>query len=106
MANGHVPARTNSGSKSMSLSVAGLSEEELAEKGKDLASKCWNEDESFLGREKIAEWLGGMLVPFVTFCRNVYLQFSLDRDKIKKVALKYYMDFFDFTSLRLDHAFR
>lgn len=28
-------------------------------RGKELASKCWNEDEDFLHKEKIAEWLGG-----------------------------------------------
>ena len=27
---------------------------------KDLAGKCWSEDETFLAKEKIAEWLGGM----------------------------------------------
>jgi hypothetical protein len=31
-------------------------------KGKDLASKCWEEDEEFLMKEKIAEWLGGQYV--------------------------------------------
>lgn len=34
--------------------------EELDAKAKELASKCWAEDETFLGKEKIAEWLGGM----------------------------------------------
>jgi len=29
------------------------------ERGKDLAAKCYTEDEDFLPKEKIAEWLGG-----------------------------------------------
>lgn len=28
-------------------------------RGKELASRCWAEDEDFLPKEKIAEWLGG-----------------------------------------------
>jgi PH/SEC7 domain-containing protein len=28
-------------------------------RGKDLALRCWNEDEEFLAKDKIAEWLGG-----------------------------------------------
>lgn len=28
-------------------------------RGKELASRCWAEDEDFLAKEKIAEWLGG-----------------------------------------------
>jgi PH/SEC7 domain-containing protein len=27
--------------------------------GRELATKCWNEDTNFLAREKIAEYLGG-----------------------------------------------
>lgn len=36
--------------------------EELDSKAKELAAKCWAEDETFLGKEKIAEWLGGTYV--------------------------------------------
>ena len=32
---------------------------DMEAKAKDLATKCWTEDEDFLAREKIAEWLGG-----------------------------------------------
>lgn len=28
-------------------------------RAKDLAKKCWQEDEEFRAKEKIAEWLGG-----------------------------------------------
>ena len=28
-------------------------------RAKELATRCWCEDEEFLAREKIAEWLGG-----------------------------------------------
>ncbi|KAL4254296.1 hypothetical protein ABKN59_002913 [Abortiporus biennis] len=60
---------------------------DLDTRGKELATRCWNEDAEFLAKEKIAEWLGGQSV-------------------INKVALRHYMDFFDFSNLRLDHAFR
>ncbi len=35
-----------------------VDEVELEAKAKDLARKCWEEDEEFLAKEKIAEWLG------------------------------------------------
>jgi hypothetical protein len=54
---------------------------------RDLALKCWNEDETFKRKEKIAEWLGGTSL-------------------IQQLARKHYMDQFDFTSLRIDAAFR
>ncbi|KAG1751509.1 uncharacterized protein EDB91DRAFT_1234857 [Suillus paluster] len=57
------------------------------EKGKDLAAKCYTEDEEFLAKEKIAEWLGG-------------------HGQVNKTALHHYMGYFDFTGLRLDNAFR
>lgn len=57
------------------------------ERGKDLAAKCYNEDEDFLVKEKIAEWLGG-------------------HGQVNKIALHHYMNYFDFTGLRLDNAFR
>ncbi|ESK85219.1 guanine nucleotide exchange factor [Moniliophthora roreri MCA 2997] len=56
-------------------------------RGKDLAAKCWNEEEDFLAKDKIAEWLGGT-------------------GQVNKIALQYYMDYFDFSGLRLDTAFR
>lgn len=31
-------------------------------RGKELASRCFSEDEEFLAKEKIAEWLGGQYV--------------------------------------------
>ncbi|KAG6842087.1 hypothetical protein C0991_002741 [Blastosporella zonata] len=60
---------------------------EMEARAKELASRCWAEDEDFLAKEKIAEWLGG-------------------HGPINKLALHYYVDSFDFTSLRLDIAFR
>ncbi|KAJ8474457.1 hypothetical protein ONZ45_g15942 [Pleurotus djamor] len=56
-------------------------------RGQELATKCWSEDEEFLAKEKIAEWLGGT-------------------GRINKLALHHYMNFFDFSNLRLDMAFR
>lgn len=32
---------------------------DLDARGKELASRCWAEDEEFLAKDKIAEWLGG-----------------------------------------------
>lgn len=37
-----------------------LDPDEIEVKGKELATQAWNEDEGFLAKEKIAEWLGGV----------------------------------------------
>lgn len=37
------------------------------EHGKALASRCYQEDEGFLAKDKIAEWLGGQYVAFLSF---------------------------------------
>lgn len=34
-------------------------EPDIDSKAKSLAARCWAEDEEFLAKEKIAEWLGG-----------------------------------------------
>lgn len=60
---------------------------DIEERGKELAMRCWREDEEFLVREKIAEFIGG-------------------HRAINAVALRHYMDLFDFSTLRLDQAFR
>lgn len=65
----------------------GRTEDTDEERGKDLAAKCYAEDEDFLAKEKIAEWLGG-------------------HGHVNKIALHHYMNYFDFTGLRLDNAFR
>ncbi|KAI0035843.1 hypothetical protein K488DRAFT_82603 [Vararia minispora EC-137] len=54
---------------------------------REAAGKCWEEDEEFVQKEKIAEWLGGVR-------------------PLNKAALRHYMDRFDFGGLRLDMAFR
>ncbi|KAI8888139.1 hypothetical protein K501DRAFT_210989 [Backusella circina FSU 941] len=54
---------------------------------KEAAAKLWNEDESFVQRERMAEWLG---------------QSKLLNTK----TLVYYMNYFDFAKLRIDSAFR
>ncbi|KAJ7178525.1 hypothetical protein C8R43DRAFT_973640 [Mycena crocata] len=61
--------------------------DDMESRGKELATRCWKEDEDFLGKEKIAEWLGSV-------------------GPINKIALHHYINFFDFTGLRLDLAFR
>ncbi|KAG0704534.1 hypothetical protein DFH29DRAFT_981455 [Suillus ampliporus] len=68
-------------------SFARTDDTDVEEKGKDLAAKCYTEDEEFLAKEKIAEWLGG-------------------HGQVNKIALHHYMGYFDFTGLRLDNAFR
>ncbi|KDQ57605.1 hypothetical protein JAAARDRAFT_78710 [Jaapia argillacea MUCL 33604] len=64
-----------------------LTDNEMDSRAKERASQCWKEDEEFLPKEKIAEWLGG-------------------HARMNNVALRHYMDFFDFTNMRLDNAFR
>ena len=32
---------------------------DLDNRGRELAFRCWTEDEEFLPKDKIAEWLGG-----------------------------------------------
>jgi len=39
--------------------ITGDDSEDVETRGKELASRCWNENEDFLAKEKIAEWLGG-----------------------------------------------
>ncbi|KAF9005374.1 hypothetical protein BDZ89DRAFT_1168897 [Hymenopellis radicata] len=65
----------------------GENDEDPDARAKELAQRCWSEDEEFLAKEKIAEWLGGT-------------------GAINKATLQYYVDFFDFSNLRLDLAFR
>lgn len=69
--------------------IKGSSEDgsDLDARGKELAERCWNEDDDFLAKDKIAEWLGGQSI-------------------INKTALRHYMDHFDFAGMRLDFAFR
>ncbi|MCO5549584.1 hypothetical protein L7F22_003056 [Adiantum nelumboides] len=57
------------------------------QKAKELADKCWNEDETFKKREKIAEWLGGVGIT-------------------NKRACTFYIAKFDFTRLSVDGALR
>jgi hypothetical protein len=39
---------------------------DLETRGKELAARCWDENEEFLAKDKIAEWLGGQYV-FLSF---------------------------------------
>ncbi|KIK67463.1 hypothetical protein GYMLUDRAFT_217799 [Collybiopsis luxurians FD-317 M1] len=87
----HSSSGNTSGKRGSTISGTGSSTLEdgvdLDARGQELASRCWNEDEEFLSKEKIAEWLGG-------------------NGRINKVALQHYMSNFDFSNLRLDMAFR
>ncbi|KAF9452365.1 hypothetical protein P691DRAFT_661128, partial [Macrolepiota fuliginosa MF-IS2] len=73
-----------------------MDDAELEAKAKELAQKCWDEDEEFLAKEKIAEWLGKQFI----------LKLLGNSGRINKVALRYYMENLDFADLRLDVAFR
>ncbi|KAH8828463.1 hypothetical protein DL96DRAFT_1709747 [Flagelloscypha sp. PMI_526] len=74
-------------SSSSSQSLVRSDDGDLDSQGKEYATRCFNEDEDFKAKEKIAEWLGG-------------------EKALNQAALQYYMEFFDFTGLRLDMAFR
>jgi len=49
----------NSTKPSSNQSSAGEETSDIDLRGKELATRCWTEDEEFLAKEKIAEWLGG-----------------------------------------------
>ncbi|PWN21755.1 hypothetical protein BCV69DRAFT_281683 [Microstroma glucosiphilum] len=57
------------------------------EQAKKLADRCWQEDETWMAKEKIAEWLGGL-------------------GTLNEAARDYYFENFDFTNLRVDAALR
>lgn len=59
----------------------------VIDRARVFADRCWKEDESFLKKEKIAEWLGGT-------------------GELNQYALKFYMQNLDLAGLRLDNAFR
>ncbi len=40
-------------------SLVGEETGDLETRGKELANRCWDENDHFLPKEKIAEWLGG-----------------------------------------------
>ena len=45
---------------------------DIEAKGKERAARCWEEDEDFLAKEKIAEWLGGVCVMSLCVVARVY----------------------------------
>lgn len=44
---------------SSNFSINGDDTADIESYGRELATKCWNEDANFLAREKISEYLGG-----------------------------------------------
>ncbi|GEM09884.1 SEC7-like domain containing protein [Rhodotorula toruloides] len=64
-----------------------MTDEEVDEKARGLATRAWEEDETFLEKRKIAEWLG-------------------TAGRLHSAVLRHYIDRFDFSGLRLDLAFR
>lgn len=61
------------------------------ENAKVLARRCWDEDERFIRREKLAEWLGSP---------------DTSENQLPVLTLKHYMNCFAFHQLRIDMAFR
>jgi len=61
-------------SSQQELSVTDFStgEGDIESRGKGLATKCWDDSDDFLPKEKIAEWLGGTCV-----FHNLHERFSL-----------------------------
>jgi PH and SEC7 domain-containing protein len=45
--------------------ISGGEDLDMEARGKELAARCWDENEEFLAKEKIAEWLGGQYVFFL-----------------------------------------
>lgn len=84
--------------------LAATDSEELEARGKECAKRAWEEDEDFLAKERIAEWLGGTYVS--TFLIRCPLLIPLFSGRVNKIALRHYVDYFDFSGLRLDLAFR
>ncbi|BGP02291.1 hypothetical protein RTBOTA2_003978 [Rhodotorula toruloides] len=64
-----------------------MTDEEVEEKARGLATRAWDEDETFLEKRKIAEWLG-------------------TAGRLRTAVLRLYINHFDFSGLRLDLAFR
>ncbi|KAF1806302.1 hypothetical protein FB192DRAFT_1349775 [Mucor lusitanicus] len=61
--------------------------EQVSDNPKQCASRLWEEDESFVQRERIAEWLG-------------------QSKELNANTLSEYMNYFEFATMRLDSAFR
>ncbi|KAG1054230.1 hypothetical protein G6F43_003740 [Rhizopus delemar] len=57
------------------------------DEARECAKKLWHEDETFVQREKIAEWLG-------------------QSKSLNASALNEYMSYFDFKTMRIDNSFR
>ncbi|CAO3582679.1 unnamed protein product [Absidia cylindrospora] len=77
------PSVSTHSSKSMDDSIHTTDTHEA----KDMAETLWNEDESFVTKDHMAEWLG-------------------TRKSLNSLVLVHYLDYFDFATLRLDDAFR
>lgn len=71
---------------------------------KETATSLWNEDETVVVKERMAEWLGQGYV----FWYYLLLQYThiLFRKPFENAVLQEYMAFFVFTEMRLDSAFR
>ncbi|PBK74408.1 hypothetical protein ARMSODRAFT_986341 [Armillaria solidipes] len=61
---------------------------DIESRAKDLATRCWHEDEEFLAKDKIAEWLGG-----TQFCSKLYLKGETQQvDRILEEFSRRYWD--------------
>lgn len=73
---------------------ADLGEDADEAKGRDCAFKAWEEDEEFLAREKIAEWLGGLYVAdFLSFFIPLFAVLSVS--STTRLLCSFWFSFFD-----------
>lgn len=75
-------ARAKSKKQREEEELSGLSEEVVEAKAKVLAERCWDEDETFLERRKIAEWLGSAFVSSFPFTHRLLSREGADRSAV------------------------
>lgn len=78
---------------------------DLLTRGKELASRCWEEHEEFLAKDKIAEWLGGQLV-WINLLTPLALNTSIDRLGAQSTRLLFVIIWIFWTFLGCDWIMR
>lgn len=66
----------NGRSKSSSAAPSREDSLDIESRAKEFAVKCWTEDDEFLAKEKIAEWLGGKCVSDMSRSHHLHITFS------------------------------
>ncbi|KAI8641291.1 hypothetical protein BD408DRAFT_418492 [Parasitella parasitica] len=85
-ADGEIDNEADNEKDDISVKVIDLTEE-ISDSPKQCASRLWEEDETFVHRERIAEWLG-------------------QSKELHANTLTEYMGYFEFATMRIDTAFR